>query len=153
MATTLKYVLKFLRKFKLISVSFRLSLLEKRLSYLEAVVHERQELQREFNELYANGVERIKRDLYTISQRYSVLEATLSEHIDWEEETGERVSEKQHLLSLKRDYWQYQKNYDILSEQLAKHGTDQPLWLINQLNDTREEINKLRIEIDYLEGD
>lgn len=142
---------KFLQKFKLISVSFRLSLLEKRLSYLEAVVHERQELQREFNELYANGVERIKRDLYAISQHQIALEATLSEHINWETEDTERVSRRQRILSLKREYQQYQRNYHTLREQLAKRGEDQPLWLLNQLNDTRDQIKKLRIEIDYLE--
>jgi len=132
------------------------TLLETRLDYLEAVFHERQDLQREYNRTYADSAERMYKDLRHLFAEVSALKETLIEHIQEQDGEFDKVSgqtDKERLASLKTQLAQYQRNLNTSQEQLAKRGPDQPLWLLNQIGDTRNAIETIKLEIEMITND
>jgi hypothetical protein len=52
---------------------------------------------------------------------------------------------------LRRQYQQLVKNLDILEQRKARYGMDVPLYILNEIDDHKEEIERIKAELSSLE--
>jgi outer membrane protein assembly factor BamB len=59
---------------------------------------------------------------------------------------------KKKIESLRRQHQRLLKNLDILEQRKARYGIDVPLHILNEIDDHKEEIERIRAELSLLEG-
>jgi hypothetical protein len=55
------------------------------------------------------------------------------------------------IESLRRQYQQLLKNLDVLEQRKARYGIDVPLYILNEIDDHKEEIERIKAELSSLE--
>lgn len=102
------------------------------------VIQDRLKLSAELDEIHAEALDRLNRELYQVSRRIKALEEILAEYIEWEQDEE---------ISLRIQLRQHTKNRNALREQAAKFGGNPPLNIVNDIDDTEEAIENIQARL------
>ena len=103
------------------------------------VIQDRLKLSAELDEIHADALDRLNRELYQVSRRIKSLEEILAEYIEWEQDEE---------ISLRIQLRQHTRNLNALREQAAKFGSSPPLSIINEMSDEETTIERLQRKLD-----